>query len=124
MGLYCVPPSRQGERQEEESHRLIEEKKREVAAFFIKKTHDELIAKIKSEKPKIAMMRDVMKHQLLSDEEVANIFNGEWGIVKTSGILDTIMSLRVNRRWRRIIISTIFKSTPGSEFEYVASHRV
>lgn len=115
---------RSAKRQEEESHRLIEEKKREVAAFFIKKTHDELIAKIKSEKPKIAMMRDVMKHQLLSEEEVANIFNGEWGIVKTSGILDTIMSLRVNRRWRRIIISTIFKSTPGSEFEYVASHRV
>lgn len=72
---------RQGERHEEESHRLVEEKKRKVAAFSIKKTHDELIAKTESKKPKIAMMRDVMKHQLLSDEGVANIFNGEWGIV-------------------------------------------
>ena len=82
---------RHGERHEEEIHRLVEEKKREVEAFSIKKTHDELIAKTESEKPKIAMMREVMKHQLLSDEEVANIFNGEWGIVKDSGILDTIM---------------------------------
>ena len=70
-----------------------------------------ILPHVPSEKPrqKIAMMRDVMKHQLLSDKEVANIFNGEWGIVKTSGILDTIMPLRVNKRWRRIIISAMYK---------------
>ena len=64
---------------------------------------------VRNHDKKIAMMRDVMKHQLLSDKEVTNIFNGEWGIVKTSGILDTIMPLRVNKRWRRIIISAMYK---------------
>ena len=50
-----------------------------------------MIAKMNIEKPKIKLIRQVMAAQLISDATIDATFGVEWGLIKTSGILDNIV---------------------------------
>ena len=82
---------RHDERHEEERNHLIEEKKLEVETYQREKANEARIAKIKIEKPKIEMMRQVMAAQLQSNSDIAATLNEEWVLIKNSGILDNIV---------------------------------
>ena len=77
---------RHHERHADERGRLVEQKRREVETFQRQREDEARIAKMNIEKPKIALMRRVMACQL----EAAN-FEGEWDVIKKSGILDNIV---------------------------------
>lgn len=42
--------------------------------------------------PKIALMRKVMKKQVMEEEKIVTAMDGEWALIKDSGILDNVVT--------------------------------
>lgn len=70
---------------------LIKEKRQEVESFLTESSERARLRKIEIEKPKIALMKKVMKKQAIDDALIQQTMNIEWGIIKDSGILDNIV---------------------------------
>lgn len=82
---------RHHERHQEKRLAFIEEKRREVETFRRERSEQARLQKIQIERPKIAMMKEVMKDQCMDNALIEETMSSEWSIIKDSGILDHIV---------------------------------
>lgn len=62
-----------------------------MESFNQEKTERARLQKIEVERPKILLMKQVMKDQIIDDELVEAALNREWNVIKDSGVLETIV---------------------------------
>ena len=78
-------------RHQQERARLTDETNRQVELYQSEKAAAALQRKIEIETPKINKMKEVMRSQLISDDDIATTLSSEWILIKNSGILDNIV---------------------------------
>jgi hypothetical protein len=67
---------------------IAEQKRQEVEIFQIEKSERARLQKIEIERPKILLMKQVMKNQFVGRELIQEVMDREWAIIKDSGVLD------------------------------------
>jgi len=72
-------------RHQEERARLTDETNRQVELYQSEKAAAALQRKIEIETPKINRMKEVMRSQLISDDDIATTLSSEWLLIKNSG---------------------------------------
>ena len=82
---------RNHEQHKEKCEMFAEEKKQEVETFRRETSEHARLEKIEIEKPKIALMKQVMKDQFVDEELIAKVMTKEWTTIKDSGILDNMV---------------------------------
>ena len=70
---------------------FAEEMKKEVERFRHETSEHARLQKIEIERPKIALMKNVMKDQFVDEELIGKVMSREWAIIKDSGILDNMV---------------------------------